>query len=181
MNYQSTCNHAVIKLGSIIQYFVNTFCQASVCSLVLSCHNKDLERRTLKPLVHRSSQALDKPCCSSQTNQCQSCILFRRQQENPSLKHEGTPTQRREKKRVEERPVRRREKERKSPLAPLFMFFPPPGSALYKLGQPGVLFVLSEVLILVLRPSFDLPLFYFGGLFPSLPLATAILDSCFLF
>ena len=157
MNYQSTCNHAVIKLGSIIQYFVNTFCQESVCSLVLSCHNKDLERRTLKPLVHNSSQALDKPCCSSQTNQCQSCILFRRQQENPSLKHEGTPTQRREKKRVEERPVHRREKERKSPLAPLFMFFPPP-------GLPYTNWASQECCLFYLKSSFwssDLPLTLF--------------------
>ena len=40
---------------------------------------------------------------------------------------------------------------------------------------------LPEVLTLVLRPSFDLPLFCFHGFFPSLSLATAILDSCFLF
>ena len=51
-----------------------------------------------------------------------------------------------------------------------------PGPALRKLGQPGVLFLLPEVLALVL----GLPLFYFAGL--SLPclLAAAILDSCFL-
>ena len=58
-------------------------------------------------------------------------------------------------------------RERESALAP-FMFFPPPGPALCKLGQPGVLFVLPEVLTLVLRPFFDLRLFYFCGLFPSL-------------
>ena len=44
--------------------------------------------------------------------------------------------------------------------------FPCPGPALCKLGQPRVLFVLPEVLTLVLGPSFDLPLFYFRGLFP---------------
>ena len=50
-----------------------------------------------------------------------------------------------------------------------YIFFPlPPGPALCKLSQPGVLFVLPEVLTQVLRPSFDLPLFYFRGLFPSL-------------
>ena len=31
----------------------------------LSCHNKDLERRTLKPSAHHSSWVLDKPCYSS--------------------------------------------------------------------------------------------------------------------
>ena len=40
-----------------------------------------------------------------------------------------------------------RERERDRPLAPLFTcFFPPPGPALCKLVQPGVLFVLPEVL-----------------------------------
>ena len=49
-----------------------------------------------------------------------------------------------------------------------YMFFPPLGPALCKLGQPGVLFVLPEVCTLVLRPSFDFLLFYFRGVFPSL-------------
>ena len=47
-------------------------------------------------------------------------------------------------------PVRRRERE--LALAPLFMFSLP-GPVLCKLGQPGVLFVLPEVLTLVLEPS----------------------------
>ena len=50
----------------------------------------------------------------------------------------------------------------------LLYVFPPPGPALCKLGQPRVLFVLPEVLTPVLGPSFDLPLFSFRGLFPSL-------------
>ena len=63
---------------------------------------------------------------------------------------------------------------RESPLAPLFICFPLPGPVLYKLGQPGVLFVLPEVL----RPSFVL----FLRAFPFLCLlATAILDSFSLF
>ena len=37
-----------------------------------------------------------------------------------------------------------------------FFFFPPPGPVLCKLGQPGALFVLPEVLTLVLGPSFVL-------------------------
>ena len=40
-----------------------------------------------------------------------------------------------------------------------FYVFPPPLGSLCKLGQPGVLFVLPEVLTLVLGPSFV----YFAG------------------
>ena len=73
------------------------------------------------------------------------------------------------------------EKKRKalSPiLAPLFLcFFSSPEPALYKLGQPGGLFVLPEVLTPVLRPSFVLFLWTFSFVF----LATAILGSFFLF
>ena len=36
----------------------------------------------------------------------------------------------------------------------MFFFSPPPGPVLCKLGQPGALFVLPEVLTLVLGPSF---------------------------
>ena len=53
------------------------------------------------------------------------------------------------------------------PLAPLFMFLLPPGPALCNLGLVRSA-VLPEVLTLVLGPSFDLLLFYFRGLFPSL-------------
>ena len=61
-----------------------------------------------------------------------------------------------------------RERERESPLAPLFIcFFLPPGPALCKLGLVRSA-VLPKVLTPVLGPSFDLPLFYFRGLFPSL-------------
>ena len=60
----------------------------------------------------------------------------------------------------------------------VFCFFPPPPEpVLYKLGSPGGLFVLPEVLTVVLRPSFVLfsqafPLSFshchFGLLFPIL-------------
>ena len=61
-----------------------------------------------------------------------------------------------------------KERERESPLAPLFIcFFLPPGPALCKLGLVRSA-VLPEVLTLVLGSSFDLPLFYFRGLFSSL-------------
>ena len=49
-----------------------------------------------------------------------------------------------------------RERERELALAPLFICLFLPGPVLCKLGQPGVLFVLPEVLTLVLGPSFVL-------------------------
>ena len=52
-----------------------------------------------------------------------------------------------------------------------------PGPVLCKLGQPGVLFVLPEVLTPVLRPSFVL----FLRAFPSLSFSHCHLDSFFLF
>ena len=73
------------------------------------------------------------------------------------------------------------ERERENILALLFIcFFLPPGPALCKLGL-GWSAVLPEVLTPVLGPSFDLPLLYFLGLFPSCLLATTILDSFSLF
>ena len=56
----------------------------------------------------------------------------------------------------------------------VFFFPPPPGPALYKLGQPRVLSVLSEVLTLVLGPSLVLVLWAFPFLvFQPLPFWTA--------
>ena len=51
---------------------------------------------------------------------------------------------------------REREREREIALAPRFICFSLPGPVLCKLGQPGVLFVLPEVPIPVLRPSYIL-------------------------
>ena len=58
---------------------------------------------------------------------------------------------------------RERESERESELAlaPLFVCSSPPGRGLCKLGQPGVLFVLPEVLTPVLGPTFVLFLWAF--------------------
>ena len=61
-----------------------------------------------------------------------------------------------------------REKEREPFGSSCICFFLPPEPALCKLGLAGALFVLPEVFTPVLGPSFDLPLFYFRGLFPSL-------------
>ena len=70
-----------------------------------------------------------------------------------------------------------RGRERESPLAPLFVcFLLPPGPVLCKLGL-GRSALLPEVLTRVLGCSFDLPLLYFCWLFPSCPLAAAIVDS----
>ena len=69
--------------------------------------------------------------------------------------------------------AREREREREgqresvSPLAPfLICFSSPVGPVLCKLGSARSA-VLPEVLTPVLGPSFDLPVFYFHGLFPS--------------
>ena len=59
-----------------------------------------------------------------------------------------------------------------------FYVFPPPLGSLCKLGQPGVLFVLPEVLTLVLGPSFVLFSWAFSL---HCLLATAVLDSFSLF
>ena len=143
----------------------------------LSHHNNDLEQRTLKPSVRHSSQVLNKSCHSSQTNQCYSSTLFRKQQENPSSKKRrewksapacacackgGVQGQREREKEHTHVGERARES-----LAPPFTCFLPPGPALCKLGSARSA-VLPEVLTLVLRPFFDLPLFYFHGLFSSL-------------
>ena len=70
------------------------------------------------------------------------------------------------------------ERERELALAPLFICLSPPGPVLCKLGQPGVLFVLPEVLTPGPRTFFC---FIFAGF--SLPclVATTILDSFSLF
>ena len=79
----------------------------------LSCHNKDLECWTLKPPQRVTSLGswIDPVIALrsrkdhiialrqiSVTAQCYSSILFRREQENPSSRHEGTSIQRREEK-----------------------------------------------------------------------------------
>ena len=99
----------------------------------------------------------------SVTAQCYSSILFKRQQENPSSRREGMSIQRHEEKSA---PAQGRKRE--SPLTPLYIcFFLPPGPAFCKLGLVRSA-VLPEILTPVLGPSFDLSLFYFHGLFPSL-------------
>ena len=80
------------------------------------------------------------------------------------MRHKGTSIHRHEEKitplRGGER-ERERERERRA-LAPLFICFSVPGPVLCEFGQPGVLFVLPEVLTMVLGPSF----FLFSWAFP---------------
>ena len=59
--------------------------------------------------------------------------------------------------------TRREDRPSSLALAPLFYLFSLPGPVLCKLGQPGVLFVLPEVLTPILGPSFVL----FLQAFPS--------------
>ena len=66
--------------------------------------------------------------------------------------------------RHEEKSAPARGRERQLVLAPLFICLSLPGPVLCKLGQPGVLFVLPEVLTPVLGPSFVL----FSQAFPFL-------------
>ena len=73
-----------------------------------------------------------------------------------------------------------RERERVCALASSFYMFSSPGPALCKLG-PAMSAILLEVLTLVLGPFFDLSLFCFCGLFPTLSFATTILDFFSLF
>ena len=141
----------------------------------LSHHNSDLEQQTLKPSVHHSSRVLYKPCRSSQTNQCYSSILFRRQQKSPSLEKRrewrsapacgGVGGREGERKTLS---MQERERRERKCLALPFICFLPPGPALCKLGSARSAAVLPEVLTPVLGPSFHLPLFYFHRLFPSL-------------
>ena len=63
--------------------------------------------------------------------------------------------------------TRERESQRQRFGSSFYMFFLPPGPALCKLGSARSA-GLPEVLTPVLEPFFDLPLFYFRGLFPSL-------------
>ena len=98
-----------------------------------------------------------------------SSISFRRYQENPSSRREGTSIQRREEKST----LARRGKRERA----LFICFSLPGPVLCKLGQPGVLFVLPEVLTLVLGPSFVL----FVRAFPFLSFSHRHFGLLFLF
>ena len=62
----SSLSHVLRKIKTQTVCLWRPCCQASVCSSVLSHHNKDLEQWTLKPWARHSSRVLDRPCYSSQ-------------------------------------------------------------------------------------------------------------------
>ena len=143
-----------------------------------SCHNKDFEWRTLKP-----------PQCVTALGSWTDRVIALRSRTDPvialrkisvtalfyledrrkiHLQRLRACWSKDSKRRV---PQRTGERERVRPLAPLFrcffFFFSPLEPALCKLALVRSA-VLPEVLTLVLGSSFDLPLFYFHELFPSL-------------
>ena len=106
----------------------------SVISSVLSHHNRDLKWQTLKPSAHHRSWT-DRVIALRQisvTAPCYSSILFRKWQENTSLRHEGMATQRCEEKRGR---TRERAGERDLALWLLFLYvFPSPWACPMQIG-----------------------------------------------
>ena len=145
-------------------------CQASVYSSVLSCCNKELEWRTLKPSACHSSwtdtalrSRMDRVIPLRQISVTALFYL----DNNRKIHSQGVRACRPKdaRRRVPQR-VGERERARESsrPLAILFMFFLP-------LGLPYVNWVSQECCLFYLRSSLwssDIPLFYFCGLFSSL-------------
>ena len=109
----------------------------SVFSSVLSRLNKDLKRPTLEPPACQSSGTDPVIALRSVLQLYVTAQFYLENNENTSLRREGMLTQRCEEKKERER-ARARGGEKQSPhpgpLAPLFMFFPPPGPALCTLG-----------------------------------------------
>ena len=149
----------------------------------LSRHNRDLERRTLKPprrvMALRSwiDHVIALRCPMDRVialRQISVTALF--YLEDSRKIHLSGVRARRSKER-RRAPQRTGERERELALAPLFICLSPPGPVLCKLGS-------QECCLFYLRSSLwssDLLLFHFRRLFPSLSVATAILDSFSLF
>ena len=104
------------------------------------------------------SQLSDRPCYSSQTDQCYSSVLLLSfiQKIKGKYRREGMPTQKTRRGERERACAHGRERPQALWLLFLYVAPPSPGPALCKLGQPGVLFVVPEVLTPVLGPSFVL-------------------------
>ena len=125
----------------------------------LSRHNKDLEWRTLKPPRRVTALrswidrviALRSPMDSVITLRQISVTALFYLEESRKIHLSGVRARRSKETR---RRAPQRAGERELPLAPLFICFSLPGPVVCKLGQPGVLLVLPEVLSPVLRPSF---------------------------
>ena len=136
----------------------------------LSCHNKDLEWRTLKPPRHVTALRSWIDCVIALRSQKDHVIALRQisvtalfyLDDSRKIHLRGVRAWR--SKDTRRRVPQARERESELALAPLFICLPLPGPVLCKLGQPGVLFVLPEVLTSVLGPSFVL----FSRAFPFL-------------
>ena len=157
----------------------------SVISSVLSHLNKNFKRQTLKPSVRHSSWTDHVVALCSRTDHgivvreisvtapCYNSVLLRKYQETTSSRCEGMLTQRCEEKREKERACACRRESPQRFGSSFCTFLPPP-----------VNWASEECCLFYLRSSLcssELPLFYFHG--SSLPclVASAILDSCFLF
>ena len=176
----SACLSFFLKLQtkSKSQWLINEEIEVSnECMLLgsLSCHNKDLEWWTLKPPWHVTALGswIDRVIALRSRKdhvialrQISVTALF--YLEDSRKIHLWGMRARRSK---DERRAPQRKGERASELALalLFICLSLPGPVLCKLGQPGVLFVLPEVLTPVLRPSFVLFSWGFPFLFFSPP------------
>ena len=136
----------------------------------LSRYNKDLEWQTLKPPRHVTALRSWIDRVIALRSRMDHVIALRQISvtalfyvEDSRKIHLWGVRARRSKDTRRRAPQRAGERERELALAPLFICLSLPGPVLCKLGQPGVLFVLPEVLTPVLRSSFP-----FRGLFPSL-------------
>ena len=141
----------------------------------LSCHNKDLEWRTLKPpgcvtalgswtdRVIALRSRMDCVRALRQISVTAQCYALFYLEDSRKIHLRGVRA-RWSKDMRRRAPQRAGGRERELALAPLFICLSLPGPVLCKLGPPGVLFVLPEVLTPVLGPSFVL----FSGAFPFL-------------
>ena len=136
----------------------------------LSHHNKDLERRTLKPSVRHSSRVLDKPCYSSQ--KISVTALFYLEDSRRIHPQSMRACQPKDSKRREWRSAWGRGRERKSTCMQERKCF---GSSFYMFSStwacPMQIGLSQECCLFYLKSSLwssDLLLFYFRRLFPSL-------------
>ena len=116
-------------------------------------------------------------CHSSQT--VLQLSFIQKIKENTSSRREGMPTQKtqREEREKERQRVQSHPGEGPPALWLLFLcFIPPPAPALCKLGQPGMLFVLPEVLNLAFGPSFILFLEAFSFLVFSVQFSRSVMS-----
>ena len=139
----------------------------------LSRHNKDLEWWTLKPPRHVTALGswTDRVIALRQISvtalfylEDSRKIHLRGMRARPSKDKRRAPQH------VKGCGEREKKREREPFGSSFYVFFLPPGPALCKLGLVRSA-VLPEVLIPVLGTSFDLPLFYFCGLFSSLSIS----------